>query len=144
MLNQKKGAGWRNRLPLLVVIGVLVISSASGVLIRDSDNTNPNNQAPISISSYLRDYALLSSPTFIDSKPHKVKVNVSYTNKASSPENASVAHFLPHSQSLLNRSLCMISICFAVTDTTYLSWLHHAGKLIDLPPPPPDKFMELV
>jgi hypothetical protein len=129
---------------LLAVIGVVVGLSASGILIHDSDNTNPNNQAPISISSYLRDYALLSTLTFIDSKPYKVKVNVSYTNKASSPENASVAHFLPQSQSLLNRSLCRISICFAVTDTTYLSWLRHACKLIDLPPPPPANFIEPV
>ena len=145
MLNQSRSTRWRNRLTWLLILGILVNLSASVIFIRESDKSTLNTQAPISISSYFRDYALLSTPIRIDSKPYKVKSNGSYTTRVTLAENKKVACFLLPSQSPFDRSLCRISICFADIETTSQSWLGYACRLLDLPPPTPTaRFIEPV
>ena len=139
MLNQSRSTRWRNRLTWVVLVGVLVSSSVSFIFIRESDKSTLNTQTPISISSYFQDYALLSTPIRIDSKPYKVKGNGSYTTRVTLAENKKVAYFLLHNQSSFDRSLCRISICFADIETTSQIWLRYACRLLDLPPPPPQQ-----
>jgi hypothetical protein len=136
MLKQNRNTSWKNRLTLLAIIGAVCSLSVSGILIRASDLSTLNIHSPISISSYLRDYALFPRPILVDSKQFKSRGDINNTHRLGSTENSGIARLLPRSLTLFNLSLFRISGCLSVTDTTYLSWLLHASKLVDVPPPP--------
>jgi hypothetical protein len=144
MLKQSGNIYWRNRLLLLFLLVALANLSLAAMLFHDTDRFTLNTQTPISLSSYFQDYALITPLFVIDSRPHKTKSIIGAATRISPPENANLARFLVHSQSLFYRSLCWIPISFTDASTAYRSWLHHACKLIDLPPPPPARFTEPV
>lgn len=131
-MNDSRISYQRNRLIRLAVVCVLISLSVSAIFSREWDKHTLNAQAPISISSYFQDYALLSAPVRIDNKLYKIKDNRSHITTLTLAENKRAAYFLLHSQSSLERSLRSISIS--------PSWLHYACRLLDLPPPPA-KFM---
>ena len=141
-MNDSRITYQRNRLTCLVAVCVLLSLFVSVIFICAWDKSTLNAQAPISISSYFGDYALLSAPIRIDNKLYKIKGNGSYTTRLTLAENKKVAYFLLHSQTSFDRSLGRISTCFAYVDTTSSSWLRYTCQLLDLPPPPPAKFME--